>query len=155
MKNNIKRAARTVIVDGENKTAILEVRGGEYYKIPGGAIETGETDEEAAKREALEESGCQVEIIKKLGEQQFTDSDPEHNGLIHSSVCYLAKKKSEGQTCFTDWEKERNFKLLWVSFDKAIDLFSKAKPQNPFCVEINKRDLNFIKLAKKALVKVE
>ena len=150
---NIKRAARAVIVDDKNKTAILEVNDGEYYKIPGGGIEAGETDEKAAKREALEEAGCEVEIIQKLGEQQFIDPSPEYNGSIHFSVCYLAKKKSEDEANFTDWEKRMKFKLLWVTFDEAIHLFSHAKTsqKNKFGMEINKRDLNFIRQAREAL----
>ena len=56
-----KNAARTVIVDENNQIALINVRDGEYYKIPGGGIEEGESEEMAAKREALEESGCAVE----------------------------------------------------------------------------------------------
>jgi ADP-ribose pyrophosphatase YjhB (NUDIX family) len=149
---NLKRAARTVIIDEENKTAIIDVRKGEYFKIPGGGIESGETDEEAAKREALEESGCEVELIEKIGECQFIDSNPDHNNrMIHFSVCYLAKKISQTNTNFDNWEKSNNFKLKWVTFNEAELLFSGSKTSDPFGIEINKRDLDFIKMAKARL----
>lgn len=149
--NIIKRAARTVIVDNEDRIVILDVNNGDYYKIPGGGVEEGETDEEAAKREALEESGCEVELIQKIGEQQFVDPDPNNNGRIHFSVCYLAKKKTDGQTNFNDWEKENSFKMKWVTFDEAINLFEKVSTLDQFGVEINKRDLDFIKIAREIL----
>ncbi len=148
---NIKRAARTVIIDDENKTAIIEVRGGEYYKIPGGGVEAGETDEQAAKREALEESGCEVELVDKIGEYDFIDQKPEYSGMVHSSICYLAKKIAQKNTNFDEWERKNNFKLLWVSFPEAIRLFSTAHTADPFGIEINKRDLSFVIKAQEIL----
>ena len=37
----------------------------EYYVFPGGGIKTNETIEEATKRELLEETGIEVELIEK------------------------------------------------------------------------------------------
>ncbi len=61
------------IVLNEDKTAMLVLRRTkkQWYEIPGGKIEPGETQEKAAQREFLEEAGCEVTIIKKLGFCQF------------------------------------------------------------------------------------
>ena len=40
----------------------------EYYTIPGGGLEDGETYEEGTKREIKEEFGIEVEIVRKLYE---------------------------------------------------------------------------------------
>jgi 8-oxo-dGTP diphosphatase len=86
---NVRNAARTVIVDkGNNLIALINVRDGEYYKIPGGGVDDGETEESAAIREAMEESGCKIEIIDKIGEHQFVDD----NKTIHRSVCFFGKQ---------------------------------------------------------------
>jgi 8-oxo-dGTP pyrophosphatase MutT (NUDIX family) len=146
----LKKAARTVIVDDNNLIALIDVREGEYYKIPGGGIEDGETEEEAAKREALEEAGCQIKILKKIDEQQFTDNNPEYGATIHHSVCFLAKKVGDqNDTNFDDWERSNNMKLIWVSFPEAIKLFSNVTTTEYFGSQINKRDFGFVLIAQK------
>ena len=58
------------------------------YALPGGFVEIGETTEEAVVREALEETGLSIQIIKLLG----VYSDPSRDPRGHTvSVCYLAK----------------------------------------------------------------
>ena len=150
---NIKRAARAVIVDENNLIALIDVRDGEYYKIPGGGIESDETEEEAAKRESLEEAGCQIEILGKIGEQQFADNNPDYGDMIHHSVCFLAKKIGEqADTNFDDWEQSNKMKLIWVSFPEAIDLFSKVNTSDYFGSQINKRDFEFVVKAQKMIL---
>ncbi|MFA6428820.1 MAG: NUDIX domain-containing protein [Candidatus Buchananbacteria bacterium] len=144
----IKTAARTVIITEDNKTAIIEVRNGEYYKIPGGGVEEGEMIEQAAVREALEEAGCNIKIIRKIGEQEFVDPNPEYH-IIHRSICFLAQVMGKpGEPNFDDWEKGNKFKLFWVSFAEAENFFNSANPQEPIGREINKRDLGFLLKAK-------
>lgn len=60
-----KRAG--IILIHEGKLALMERRkqGRHYFAFPGGGVEEGETDEQAATREALEELGIRVETIKK------------------------------------------------------------------------------------------
>lgn len=58
------------------------------YALPGGFVEIGETTEEAVVREAREETGLSIQIIKLLG----VYSDPSRDPRGHTvSVCYLAK----------------------------------------------------------------
>lgn len=143
-KLKIKKAARTVIFDEKKFTPIIIVRGGEYYKIPGGGVEEGETEEEAAKREALEEAGCEVKLVKKIGEQEFVDPSPKYK-VIHHSVCFLAKKIGESKNPdFDEWEKSNDFEMKWVDYDEAVRLFQGSKTNDKFGKEINKRDLEFL-----------
>ena len=56
------------------------------FALPGGFVEIGETTEEATVREAYEETGLTIEIIKLLG----VYSDPLRDPRGHTvSVCYL------------------------------------------------------------------
>ncbi|HJH30916.1 MAG TPA: NUDIX hydrolase [Methanosarcinaceae archaeon] len=62
------------------------------FALPGGFVEIGETTEEATVREAYEETGLSIEIIKLLG----VYSDPLRDPRRHTvSVCYLASGEGE------------------------------------------------------------
>lgn len=57
-----------MIVAGESVLLMHRRKGDEdYYVVPGGGIEPGETPHEAAMREAKEETGLTVELDEKLG----------------------------------------------------------------------------------------
>jgi 8-oxo-dGTP diphosphatase len=58
-----------------------------HFALPGGFVEVGETVEYAAFREAKEETGLNVEIIKLLGVYSDPSRDPRRHTV---SVCFLA-----------------------------------------------------------------
>ena len=65
---------RSSVIIIQNKKVLLMKRvkeGRMYYVFPGGGIEIGETPEEAAKREAFEELGVEVKIIKCISMVAF------------------------------------------------------------------------------------
>ncbi len=58
------------------------------WAIPGGYVDYGETFEEAARREALEETGLDVELVRQF----HAYSDPERDPRQHNvSVVFLAR----------------------------------------------------------------
>jgi 8-oxo-dGTP diphosphatase len=57
-----------------------------HFALPGGFVEIGETVETAAVREAKEETGLEVEIIKLLGVYSEPSRDPRGHTV---SVCFL------------------------------------------------------------------
>ncbi|KOP24848.1 NUDIX hydrolase [Hapalosiphon sp. MRB220] len=64
------------------------------WAIPGGFVDYGETVEAAARREALEETGLEVELI----EQFYVYSDPARDRRKHTiSIVFLATAKGEPQ----------------------------------------------------------
>jgi len=144
-----KSAARTVIYDKNKLFALINVKNGEYFKIPGGGIENDETPQQAAIRESIEESGCEIKIIQKIGESEFIDED---KNIIHHSVCFLAEKiKQINNPTFDDWEKSQNMKIIWVDINQSIIFFKNARPKDNFSQKINQRDFEFIIKAKEIL----
>ena len=64
-----RNTARVVIISEDCIYTIKRMVKGrpQYFSIPGGGIEKGESPEEAAKREIKEELGVDVKLIDKLG----------------------------------------------------------------------------------------
>ena len=56
-----------IILIHEGKLALIEryKKGRHYFAFPGGGVDEGETDEQAAIREAEEELGIRVKIVQK------------------------------------------------------------------------------------------
>ncbi|MCZ7357647.1 MAG: NUDIX hydrolase [Candidatus Methanoperedens sp.] len=74
----------------EGKIVLIKRKNAPYrdhFALPGGFVEVGETVEAAAAREAKEETGLDIRLIKLLG----VYSDPSRDPRGHTvSVCFLA-----------------------------------------------------------------
>ena len=62
-----------IVLIQENNVALIERHraGLDYFVFPGGGVDEGETPEQAAIREAMEELGIEVAIKKKVAEIQI------------------------------------------------------------------------------------
>lgn len=75
--------ARVIIIQ-DNQIALLErhKQGEHYFVFPGGGIDPGETSEQAAVREAREETGLEVVLDRLIAKVSFRDS-PQYFYLAH------------------------------------------------------------------------
>ena len=82
-----------VIIENEEGVVLVKRKNPPYgWALPGGFVDYGETLEDAARREALEETGLEV-ILKK---QIHSYSDPTRDKRLHTiSTVFLAS--AEGQ----------------------------------------------------------
>jgi len=83
-----------VVIPYENGVVLVR-RGSEPFEgqwaLPGGFVEVGETVEEAAVREAEEETGLAVEVSRLVGVYSEPDRDPRGHNV---SVAFLASVRS-------------------------------------------------------------
>ena len=65
-----------IVLIEDNKVALIERHraGLEYFVFPGGGVDDGESPEDAAVREAMEELGVEVVITQKVAEIHFDTS---------------------------------------------------------------------------------
>ena len=85
-----------IIIEIESKGIVLIKRKNPPYgwAIPGGFVDYGESLEEAAVREAREETNLEVKLIRQLHTYSDPRRDPRHHSI---STVYIAKGKGKPQ----------------------------------------------------------
>lgn len=81
-KNNFEIISRAVIVD-RGKILLCQVKGRDYYYLPGGHVNFGESAEEALRREIKEEMDVSTKTLRFIGvvENIFNDGKEKHHEL--------------------------------------------------------------------------
>jgi ADP-ribose pyrophosphatase YjhB (NUDIX family) len=92
--NSLVPAASAVVVDNAGRILLHRRTDNQYWSIPGGAMQPGESIAETVVREVREETGIEVEVQKILG----VYSNPRHvsvydDGEVRQqfSVCFLCR----------------------------------------------------------------
>ena len=107
----------------ESGRVLLQKRGdSNKWGFPGGAIELGETPEEAAIRELKEETGLDVTIDSLIG--IYTDSDmkyPNGDNAQSIAIVYKLKALSGELTC----DNKETIDLKFFDVNKLPEMFCK------------------------------
>ncbi len=120
----LRRGARGIVIREDGKIAIFNKSNKNEYKLPGGGLEDDENPEEAFKREVLEETGCEVEIIKKLG---ITEEYKSLDNFKQISYVFVGKViKDTKNLNVTEKEKDEGAKLLWETPEKGLELIEQC-----------------------------
>ncbi len=115
---DVQRAAGTVVVrraEGGLEAALIHRPHRSDWSLPKGKLEKGESFEEAAVRETLEETGLRIELVELLGTSEY-----EHRtGRAKVVAVYLATLRS-GSFVVNDEADE----LVWCTSAAAQGLAS-------------------------------
>lgn len=120
MDNNLTRVAFTYLAQ-EDKVLILQ-EGGKRAKglwsLPGGHVDEGESFEQAAIREAMEESGYEITIEKTIYESLISDTDYKGTlGDTDQVEIVIYKGIITGGKMQID---EQALELKWISKEEAL-----------------------------------
>ena len=118
----LKFSVRNIVLNEKGEIALVKSFKYGYTQIPGGGLDTGETIEEALRRETIEEIGYTVEIVKPLGyfHESRESSLNKHSWTTAVSFVYLSKALENVGTNYMEDEIAEGFAPIWVSLDKAI-----------------------------------
>jgi 8-oxo-dGTP diphosphatase len=121
-----------VIRDAAGRTVLIRRKNPPFegrWALPGGFVEVGETTEAACAREAMEETGLQVEIVGLAG----VYSDPKRDPRGHTvAVVYLCRPLGGALAGGDDaaqarWFTPREIASLELAFDHAKILAGTAQ----------------------------
>jgi len=113
-----RRPSARAIICREGKVLMIHSKLYDYYKFPGGGIESGEDPKQALCREVTEETGRVVnpESIEEYGrvlrrqKDDFGDQIFEQENLYF--FCEISEETSE--TKLDDYEAEEGFHAVWI-----------------------------------------
>jgi len=120
----LRLGARGIVIREDGKIAIFNKSNKNEYKLPGGGIEDDENPEEAFKREVLEETGCKIEIINKLG---TTEEYKTLDNFKQISYIFVGKVVEDTkQLNVTQKEKDEGAKLIWETPENALKVITES-----------------------------
>ena len=108
----------TIIVDNNRAVLIKRLNNPfkDHWAIPGGFVEYGEKVEDAAVREAKEETGLDIELTRLIGVYSDPDRDPRGHTV---TVAYLAKPTGGSLKSDSD---AKDAKFIALDKIKSIEL---------------------------------
>lgn len=109
---------KAIVFDSDGNIALIGNKVNDFCLLPGGGINISESIEEGIIRECLEEIGCEVKLLNRVGIiEDYRDRDRKHC----INYCYTARIIGEkGTLTPTKDEKDNGIYVVWMPFPKAL-----------------------------------
>ncbi|MGN0696787.1 MAG: NUDIX domain-containing protein [Oscillospiraceae bacterium] len=117
-------SVRGIIVRGD-KLALIHSLKYDYYKFPGGGIDSGETHIDTLIREVKEESGLTVisDSVREYGYVHRIQKGTHEDIFIQDNFYYLCDTEDNiGEQRLDDYENDEQFTLEFVTPQHAIEV---------------------------------
>lgn len=136
INKNMFRSSRAIIKN-KDQVLLLYSKALDYYMLPGGRIEKGESPKECVIREVTEETGLTVNVLHQslTIKEYYLDSSWES----HFFVCELDDVLIKNQ-CLTDEEKDLNIEMIWMPYLDAIQLLDEYDSKFSKAINIMQRE---------------
>lgn len=116
---SIRKASRGIIINN-GAIALPFIAKHHYHKLPGGGVNTNELIDEAFKREVMEETGCNCEILDQSG---IVIEWRDKFKLLQISYIFLGRVVGEvGENSLEQSEIDEGFTLNWIPFGKIDEV---------------------------------
>src|SRR5919109_2267418 len=112
-----------IILVKDNQIALIERHraGLHYFVFPGGGVDEGESLEQAAVREALEELGLEVAIKQKIAEVQLGKKSRQIYFLAEQTGGEFGKGTGEEFTDSDPYSPEEGIYIpIWMPVDELL-----------------------------------
>jgi 8-oxo-dGTP diphosphatase len=116
----MRTRAGIVLIQGDKVALIERHRAGlDYFVFPGGGVDEGETPEQAAIREAMEELGVEVAIKQKVAEIQLGQKSKQVYFLVEKIAGEFGSGSGEEYTdADPDDPEEGVYIPVWMPIDE-------------------------------------
>ena len=89
--------AGSIIMNDEGKILLLTIPNRDIWSFPKGHMEAGETVEQATRREVLEETGYEIDIMRQLSDIIYTNENTGEPIRIFMSLSTIGRKVNDGE----------------------------------------------------------
>lgn len=124
METEVGRTVDAVIEDGRGNVVLIKRKYPpfkDFYALPGGFIEKGETPKQAVKREIKEETNLNIKIIKKIGVFDKESRDPRGKVISTAYKCRIigdiSQMESGTDSAGVELIPKENIATLNLAFD--------------------------------------
>ena len=114
-----RRASRGVVYNPKtDQVVMVTFKHRVEYKLPGGGREGNETEEETFYREIMEETGCKVKIVQRLGVVREERSQID---MKQTSAAFVAELIEDTGEIHPDADEiKKGLAIEWMDLDDAI-----------------------------------
>ena len=128
----IRERAAAIIIENGALLVIHRIKNGrEYYILPGGGIESGETVEAACLREMKEETGLQViQLYPVFAYNNHGNSETYFRVQVVTGKPILGKPEADQHS------PEDQYLLEWVTYDQLSKINLLPDAAKTLCLEI-------------------
>jgi len=125
ISKKITERVRAIIIEGDKILLINRVKDNDsYWVIPGGAVEPGESHEQAVKRECFEELGVKVEIqklfLQRLGDKPGIEGQQEFFYLCNIVGGQIGTGQGPEFQAGTQYKGE--YRIKWVDLKNLPEI---------------------------------
>jgi 8-oxo-dGTP pyrophosphatase MutT (NUDIX family) len=128
-----RQSARLICINADNQVLLFQYSqwsGGTFWATPGGGVEDGESFEEAAIREAAEELGAAVTIVRTLGDRLV--DIPHRERTVHQLERYFQVKLEyvdPAADLSSEHRREGILQSRWWTLDEILSTTETVFPE--------------------------